>query len=183
MSRRAGDAHHCRAHAAARSLFHMLGIPGLDAFGLVHASFGIASLFLGLGVVLLPKGTMLHRRIGLSYAASMLLLNLTALAIYDLFGRFGPFHALALLSLATVVAGVLAAWLHRPAAGWLEAHARCMSWSYAGLVAAFVAEIAARVPGVNFTAAVLVPMSLVTVVAAVLIHTNVGRAIARIVAE
>ena len=43
-------------------------------------------------VVLRRKGTRSHRRIGLAYAAALLLVNATALAIYDLYGRFGPFH-------------------------------------------------------------------------------------------
>jgi uncharacterized protein (DUF2141 family)/uncharacterized membrane protein len=157
----------------------MLGIPGLDWFGAMHAAFGLAALALGLGVVLLPKGTALHRRIGLLYAATMLVLNATALAIYDLFGGFGVFHWLALVSLGTLAAGVLPVWLRRPR-DWLELHARFMSWSYAGLVAAFFAEIGARLPGVGFTMAVLVPTIGVMLAAAVLIHVRVPRVIARI---
>src|SRR5688500_19000433 len=77
----------------------MFGIRGLDSFGLIHAGFGIIALVLGLVVVVLQKGTAWHRRAGLLYAAAMLLLNGTALAIYDLFGGFGPFHIVALVSL------------------------------------------------------------------------------------
>jgi uncharacterized membrane protein len=157
----------------------MLGIRGLDAFGAVHASFGLAALVLGAGVLVLRKGTALHRRIGQIYAAAMLLLNATALAIYELFGGFGVFHVLALVSLATLAAGVLPVWLRRPREGWLEVHARCMSWSYLGLLAAFFGEIGARVPGVDFAAGVIVPGTIVMVTGAVLIRTRLPRLVKR----
>jgi hypothetical protein len=57
----------------------MFGIPGLDAFGLVHALIGVAALLLGLAVVLRRKGTRAHRRIGRAYVVSLVLLNATAL--------------------------------------------------------------------------------------------------------
>jgi uncharacterized membrane protein len=156
----------------------MFGIRGLDSLGATHAAFGLAALAFGLGVLLLPMGTALHRRMGLLYAMTMMLLNGTALAIYDLFGGFGVFHVLALVSLTTLAAGVLPAWLRRPRE-WMEIHARCMSWSYAGLVAAFFAEIGARLPGVGFLTGVLVPTMVVLLLAAVLIHVRVPRIIAR----
>jgi uncharacterized membrane protein len=156
----------------------MFGVRGLDSFGAIHAGFGIAGLLLGLAVVAMRKGTTWHRRTGLLYAAAMLLLNATALAIYDLFGGFGPFHILALVSLATLAAGVMPVWLRRPRE-WLDVHARCMSWSYAGLVAAFFAEIGVRLPGVGFVAGVVVPTVSVTLVAAVFIHVRVPRIITR----
>lgn len=157
----------------------MLGIRGLDPFGLFHAGLGLAAVVLGLVVVLRRKGGRTHRRIGMAYVISMVLLNVTALLIYDLFGRFGPFHGLALLSLATTLAGFVPAYLRRPA-GWLEIHARCMSWSYAGVVAAFAAEIGARVPGVRFVDGVVWPTIAVTAVAAMLIHGRVPRVIDRL---
>lgn len=150
----------------------MFGIRGLDAFGLVHALFGLASVALGFVVVLLPKGRAAHRRAGLLYTLSLVMLNITALFIYDLFGGFGPFHGLALLSLATVAAGIVPLWRRHPA-DWLDRHAHFMCWSYAGVLAAFAAEIAVRVPGVDFAAATIVPTVVVVVVAAVLIHGRV----------
>jgi uncharacterized membrane protein len=156
----------------------MLGIRGLDPFGLVHGVFGLASVALGLAVVLLPKGTRVHRRLGFAYALAMLALNVTALFIYDLFGRFGPFHWLALLSLATLAGGMIPAWLRRP--GWLDVHARFMAWSYAGVVAAFAAEIGARIPGVRFVDGVVWPTIGVMAVSGILIHSRVPRLIGRV---
>lgn len=156
----------------------MLGIRGLDLFGVFHASLGLAAVVLGLVVVLRRKGGRSHRRMGTAYVLSMVLLNVTALFIYDLFGRFGPFHWLALLSLVTTFAGFVPAYLRCPS-GWLDIHARCMSWSYAGLVAAFAAEIGARIPGVRFVDGVVWPGLAVMAVSAVLIHSRVPRLVAR----
>ena len=85
----------------------MFGVRGLDAFGLAHTFFGVAALLLGLLVVFRRKGTRTHRRIGQAYLLAMLALNVTGLMIYDLYGRFGPFHVAAAISLATIVAGFL----------------------------------------------------------------------------
>lgn len=150
----------------------MAEIHGLDPVGTVHLFLGLLAVTLGLAVVVVRKGTAAHRRAGLFYAVVMVLLNATALMIYDLFGGFGPFHALALVSLATVTAGVVPVWLRRPRA-WLELHARFMSWSYAGLIAAFFSEIGTRVPGVGFTTGVLVPTTVVMLAAALLIHRRI----------
>ena len=64
--------------------------------------------------------TNLHIKIGYTYAISMLILNVTALMIYDLFGGFGPFHVFAVISLATLIAGLIPAYLKKPEGKWLE---------------------------------------------------------------
>ena len=94
-------------------------------------------------------GTQLHRVIGYLYVASMLGLNVTALLIYRVFGTFGPFHVLAVISLATVVAGLLPAFFKRPPGKWLRRHYEGICWSYVGLLAATAAEIAVRLPFVQ----------------------------------
>ena len=157
----------------------MLGIRGLDPFGLFHAGLGLASLGLGLAVVLGRKGSRAHRRAGYAYTIAMLLLNGTAFFIYDLWGRFGPFHWMAVMSLVTLAGGTIPAVLRRPA-GWLDIHARMMAWSYAGVVAAFAAEIGARIPGVRFVDGVVWPTIGVMVVAAILIHGRVPPLIDRL---
>lgn len=159
----------------------MYGIRGLDPFGLIHALLGLAALFLGLSIVLRPKGTGVHRVVGSGYVASMLLLNVTALMIYDLYGRFGPFHIAALVSLATVAAGFVPVFTRRPRQGWMGLHANFMCWSYVGLVAAFVSEVAVRVPGVGFNTAVIVAIGIVVAAGALLIRTRVPRILSRLV--
>jgi len=116
--------------------------PGLP--GSAHMAAAIASLLFGLLVLVDDKGTRTHRAIGAAYVAAMIATNLTALGVYRLTGQFGPFHALALLGLATVAGGLLAALRRRP--GWLATHYYCMAWSYAGLLAAAAAEAITRAP-------------------------------------
>ena len=153
----------------------MFGIPGLDAFGLVHALLGVAALLLGLAVLFRRKGTRVHRQIGQAYVLSMLLLNVTALMIYDLWGRFGPFHIASLISLATVGAGFVPVYLRRPRATWMQLHATFMCWSYVGLLAAFVSEVATRVPGVGFGSGTIAATALVVAGGAILIHSRLPR--------
>lgn len=153
----------------------MLGIPGLDSLGLVHTLFGIATLILG-GVVLLGrKGTRRHRRLGQAYFVGMLGLNGTALMIYDLYGYFGPFHIAALVSLATVAGAFGTVYLRRPRAAWMRYHAELMCWSYVGLLAAFVSEIATHVPGVGFGYGVAAATIGIVCSGALLIRTQVPR--------
>lgn len=128
----------------------------MDPLGLFHTSTAVAAIVVGAAVLLIhPKGSRLHRRLGWAYAISMLLLNVTALMIYRLFGGFGPFHVGAILSLATVVAGTLSAIAaarkrrsgdQRARAKSMDHHYYWMTFSYVGLLAAAVSEIATRLP-------------------------------------
>lgn len=146
-----------------------------DWIGWFHAAFGFIALALGLLVVLRRKGTRGHRRTGRIYVAAMLLLNGTALAIYDLFGFFGPFHVAAVVSLCTLAAGLHPMYARRRGERHFERHAMFMSWSYAGLLAAATAELAVRLPGAEFASAVLASTVLVVAGAAFIIHTRVPR--------
>lgn len=117
-----------------------------------------ALLAIGVGAVVLlvrPKGTRLHRQLGLVYVAAMLALNVSALGIYRLLGTFGPFHAAAIISLISVLLGwrnarqAKASRLARDkeARGrWVEGHYYWMTWSYVGLLAAFASEAITRHP-------------------------------------
>ena len=113
-----------------------------SSMGAAHLAAAMAALVLGAVVIGLAKGTPFHRMIGAGYVAAMIIVNLSALAIYRLTGHFEAFHALALLSLAVLARGVLAALIRRP--GWLSIHFRYMAWSYVGLLAATGSEIVIR---------------------------------------
>lgn len=141
---------------------HLLSHP----IGLIHLLFSSLALIAGAVVLLLKKGNRLHKMTGRTYFFSMLALNGTALMDYELFGGFGPFHWMALASLATVVAGVVAARNRNPY--WRERHAYFMTWSYVGLVAAAVAEVGSRLPGWSFATAVITS-SVVTVVVGIML--------------
>lgn len=102
--------------------------------------------------------------------------------IYDLYGRFGPFHVASVISLATVGAGFVPVYLRRPSGAWLQLHATFRCWSYVGLVAAFVAEVAVRIPGVGFGSAAIASTVLVLAGGAILIHVRVPRMLAALTA-
>lgn len=143
--------------------------------GLFHLVTALAALLFGSAVIRSVKGTPRHRWIGRGYLASMVLLNVTALMIYDVFGRFGPFHWLALVSLASLFGGYLAVrvgW-----AGWEHSHAYFMVGSYIGLVAAAAAEIASRIPGWSFGTAVMISSGLIIAVGSGLMWLLVPRII------
>ncbi len=115
-----------------------------DILGGIHFGTAIIAMVAGLLILFLKKGTTAHIRIGYTYAASMLVLNISALMIYDLFGGFGPFHYFALISLATLIAGIIPAYLKKPGKSWLELHYEFMNWSVVGLYAAFWSETFTR---------------------------------------
>jgi len=115
-----------------------------------HFIAAISALIFGLWVILSLKGTPLHKVVGYAYLFNMLELNISALFIYRLTGQFGPFHAAALASLLTLVAGFVPAYLRYPRRGWLELHYEFMNWSYVGLVAAALSEGLTRLPASPF---------------------------------
>lgn len=115
----------------------------MSTIGLTHLSLAILSMAAGAAVIFLPKGDTLHKRIGYVYVAGMLGLNVSSLFIYKVLGYFGPFHVFALVSLATVAAGLIPAFRKKPE-GWLEMHYEFMNWSVVGLYAAFWSETFTR---------------------------------------
>jgi uncharacterized membrane protein len=114
-----------------------------NTLGAAHVTAAIAALALGLVGLSAAKGDVIHRLFGAGYVISMLVVNATALGIYRLNGQFGPFHALALLSLGGVALGTLAV-LRRRGNG-LVRHYQAMAYSYLGLWAAAAAEAVIRI--------------------------------------
>jgi uncharacterized membrane protein len=146
----------------------------LNALGLTHTTLaGLAILFGGV-VVANRKGTSRHKAFGWLYVVSMIGQNVTALLIYRLFGRFGPFHWLALVSLATVMLALAFVLLRRPA-NWLALHGETMSWSFVGLLAAAVAEVSVRILSFPFGLTVLASSIAVTVVGGTITRLKMRR--------
>lgn len=106
-----------------------------------HIVSALLAMVLGAVMLIMPKGTARHKRIGYAYVASMLLLNATAFAMYRLFGGFGPFHGAAVISLLTVGAGVWSILRRGRGPDRVVAHLIFMYWSVIGLYAAFFSEI------------------------------------------
>lgn len=134
-----------------------------------HIATAISALIFGLCVLFTRKGTRIHKQLGYAYFFNMLGMNISALFIYRLTGGFGPFHASALASLLTLIAGFIPAFLRLPHGRWLELHYELMNWSYVGLVAAGVSEAATRLPAAPFWPAVVVGSAIVFMVGGLLI--------------
>lgn len=135
----------------------------------LHVGTAVFSLVLGAIMLVLRKGTRAHMQVGYAYVGNMLTLNLAALALYRLDGSFNLFHACALVSLCSLVGGMVPAILRRPA-GWLRMHYEFMAWSYVGLVAAAVSESAVRLPSAPFWPAVAAGSLLVIAFGALAVH-------------
>lgn len=114
-------------------------------FGLVHLIAGCLALTFGLGVLVMRKGTQLHRRVGYAYVASMVILILSSFGIYRLFGKFGIFHGLALVATFSLVAGMLPMFRKVREARDYETHFTRMYFSVVGLYMAFAAESFVRI--------------------------------------
>ena len=137
---------------------------------LLHVTAAVLAILLGAFVLLTPKGTPGHRMLGRIYIFLIITVNALALSIYE-DQAVGPFHYLAVLSLATIAAGGVAGWRMRTNRAWIWTHAYFMAWSYAGLLAAGTGQLAVIVH-------LSVPWSIIATLAvcAVVIHTRVGPA-------
>jgi hypothetical protein len=104
--------------------------------------------------------------------------NVSALSVYEDSAGVGPFHILAVVSLVTLISGFIPAFLRRPVSSWLDLHAYFMSWSYVGLVAAGVAQIATMSSSLPGWFAVGLPSILIVIIGGLLIHTRVPKILA-----
>lgn len=144
----------------------------------LHLVFAIAALAAGATVMFRPKGDPRHRILGYCYVASLLLVNVSALSVYEDSAVAGPFHVLAAVSLVTLFSGFVPVFFRRPASRWLGLHAYFMSWSYVGLVAAGTAQLATMSSDLPGVVLVGLPSVLIVIVGGVLIHTQVPRILA-----
>jgi len=121
-----------------------------DGIGFVHLISSCFALIFGTYVLLAKKGTKQHIQIGYLYVISMGILILTAFMIYRLFNGWGIFHYTTLLSLISIVLGMIPIWTKKPVNKWKYLHFSFMYWSVIGLYAAFAAEILVRIPETPF---------------------------------
>jgi uncharacterized membrane protein len=114
--------------------------------GLIHLISGIVALIFGGVVLLMKKGTQIHRKVGYVYVFSMAILLISSFLIYRLFGRFGVFHVFSLISTVSLLLGMLPMFKKVRTPKDYETHFKRMYWSVAGLYAAFAAESFVRIP-------------------------------------
>ena len=116
--------------------------------GLIHFIASILALVLGTFILIMEKGTKTHKLIGKIYALSMFVTLVSAFMTYRLFGKWGIFHWTAVISSITLLAGLLAIYLKKPANTYLSVHFSFMYWSVIGVYGAFVSETLVRMPKV-----------------------------------
>ena len=121
-----------------------------DIYGWIHLIASMVALIAGSMVLLLKKGTPLHKQIGYVYVVSMGILIATAFMIYRLFGGWGIFHYMTLVSLLTLGLGMIPIWIKKPVNNWQYLHFSFMYWSVIGVYAAFAAELFTRIPKTPF---------------------------------
>lgn len=120
------------------------------SIGLIHVISSCSALFFGSLILFTKKGTSRHRKMGYAYVFSMLVLLTTALMIYRLFNGWGIFHYFALLSLLTILLGMLPLWAKTSRSNAIYFHFIFMYWSVIGLYAAFASEVLTRIPKTPF---------------------------------
>jgi len=118
--------------------------------GLMHLIASIIAMATGMLVLASPKGTSRHKTIGYIYTLSIITLNVTAFIIYELYGKFGVFHALAVVSSLTLIAGIYPM-ITKNSKNYIQTHMIYMYWSVIGLYCAFMAELFSRLPKILFT--------------------------------
>jgi uncharacterized membrane protein len=115
-----------------------------QALATYHVVAAVSALGAGAAVLLFPKGTHTHRVIGAVYVLALVLVNVAALSLHRE-NTFGVFHALAVVSLITIAVGLSPFLLGKRSPTIISIHAYCMTWSYAGLVAAGCGQLTVAV--------------------------------------
>ena len=107
----------------------------MSVLGSLHVAAAVLALAVAAIVLVRTKGTTAHVRLGRIYVVLLVLVDGFALLTYQ--NGVGPFHLLAVISLATLTAGLV--WSPRRR-GSRQTHGILMIWSVAGLVGAGLAQ-------------------------------------------
>ena len=118
--------------------------------GGVHTLAAVLALIFGTFVLAAEKGTQNHVRAGYAYCASMIVMLVTAFFIFQLFGSFGLFHWLAVVSTVTLIGGMVPILVQGRTRLAINFHIGFMYWSVIGLYCAFAAETLVRLQLVPF---------------------------------
>ena len=97
-------------------------------FGLIHTVCAMIAIVTGGLVVFLRKETRRHRIVGYLFFGAMVMMNLAVLLTSSIYS-FGPFHWMAIGSLALVTSGISAPLFFRNSGNWLRTHYNLMLWS------------------------------------------------------
>lgn len=97
-----------------------------QTFATGHIVAAVSALLVGAAVLLSPKGTRTHRRIGTVYVVALVLVNVAALSLHRE-STFGVFHGLAIASLVTIAVGFVPLLLGKWSPPVIVTHAYCMT--------------------------------------------------------
>ena len=111
----------------------------------LHLCAALVALLTGALVLALPKGTLTHKRTGYVFAAALVMVNITAALMYNLTGTFNFLHVFAIISMGSLVYGMLPA-IRRRSPNWLRRHISGMTGAALGAWAAGFAELTLRIP-------------------------------------
>jgi len=147
-----------------------------------HILAAFSALLVGGAVLLVAKGTHTHRVIGAIYVVALVVVNVAALSLHRE-NTFGVFHWLAVASLVTIGIGLSPLVLGRKSPPVIATHAYCMTWSYAGLVAAGCGQLVAAVGPGDGTWAVPIAIGAVLLLSGVVIFGRVPSILGPMLAE
>jgi len=147
-----------------------------------HIAAAVSALLAGAAVLLWPKGTRTHRKIGTVYVLALVLVDVAALSLHRE-ATFGVFHGLALASLVTIAVGLSPMLRGKRSEPVIATHAFCMTWSYAGLVAAGCGQLAVAVGQDLSEWVVPVVIGTILTMSGVLIFGRVPATLRRLLAE
>lgn len=109
----------------------------------IHILSSIVALATGAMVLLAAKGTVFHKRAGYVFAIGLLLVNASAMCMYNLTGTFNFLHVFVLISLLSLFYGMWPV-LRRKSENWLSRHVRGMTGAVLGVWAAGFTELTVR---------------------------------------
>ena len=113
----------------------------------LHTLLAVVALAAGAWNLTARKGTRRHRQVGYVYAGSMGGMLATSFFIFELFGGFGVFHVMTIVSGVTLALGLYFPLRRQRHPHWIEHHYFWMSYSYVGLVMAGGSHLFGLVPG------------------------------------
>ncbi len=147
----------------------------------VHTLFGVAALFSGGWNLAARKGTRRHRLVGWLYVGSMVGLLLTSFLIFELFGGFGPYHIMSVVSGGALGLAIYFPLRRKHHANWLIHHYMWMGYAYVGLVMATGSHLFAYgPPGWPWWARALLYWVAPYVVGSLLIMRQRGKILSRV---
>ncbi|MGB5507352.1 hypothetical protein [Robiginitalea sp.] len=118
-----------------------------NIFSQLHIGSALLALLLAAFVLIAPKGTPFHKRLGYAFASTLLIVNVSAGFMYNLTGRFNLLHVFVMISMGSLLYGMIPA-IRRKPANWLRRHISGMTGAALGVWGAGLAELTIRVlPG------------------------------------